>query len=140
MHGLPAGTSLGALRRQRGNKPLRIAQNAQVDVFWGAGFVMVATVYVRLGAGPPPRQWLVAGLVTVWGLRVSLHLLWPNCDQPEDPRYQAWRWRWGARYWWISAFQAKRAGYRAYMARTSAFWPRPPQPDGQDHVRCRKAS
>jgi steroid 5-alpha reductase family enzyme len=43
--------------------------------------------------------------VTVWGLRLSIHILRRNAGKPEDFRYQAWRRQHGARWWWLSFFQ-----------------------------------
>ena len=42
-----------------------------------------------------PRQLLLAGMVTVWGLRLAVHIGTRNHGRGEDPRYRAWRERWG---------------------------------------------
>jgi len=78
-----------------------------VDPFWGTTFVVAGWWYfVRTPGGDPSRKLLLMVLVTVWGLRLSIYLLWRNWGQPEDPRYQAFRRRYGAeRYWWVSFFQ-----------------------------------
>jgi steroid 5-alpha reductase family enzyme len=56
--------------------------------------------------GDPTRKVLLMILVTTWGLRLSLYLLWRNWGQGEDFRYRAFRQRYGPdRYWWISFFQ-----------------------------------
>lgn len=62
-----------------------------IDVFWGLGFVAVA--WLALGVTPraTPRAWLVVALVTLWGLRLSLHIAWRNRGQGEDYRYAAMR-------------------------------------------------
>ena len=69
--------------------PLRNA--SIVDPFWGLGFVIVAwlTWYQRSATGP--RSSLLLAMVTLWGLRLSLHLLWRNWGHGEDPRYAAMR-------------------------------------------------
>lgn len=75
-----------------------------VDPFWGTGFVLV-TCFALLStpsAQSSNRAWLLAGLTTVWGLRLSLYLLWRNHDHGEDRRYRAMREHHGARFWWVS--------------------------------------
>lgn len=77
-----------------------------VDVFWGLGFVAVNWVYFVLSPqGLPARKWLVSSLVTIWGLRLSLYILWRNWGRPEDFRYRRWREDHGQRWWWRSLFQ-----------------------------------
>ena len=73
-----------------------------VDVFWGLGFVLIAQVARGLGGGAPARQWLVTTLVTLWGGRLALYLLWRNWGEPEDYRYRAMRARHGERFRWVS--------------------------------------
>jgi len=43
--------------------------------------------------------------VTIWGLRLSLHILTRNWGKPEDFRYQTWREKAGASWWWRSFFK-----------------------------------
>ncbi len=62
-----------------------------VDRVWGLGFVVAAWVWALLGDGDPARSWLVVALVTVWGLRLSLHITWRNWGEGEDPRYRQMR-------------------------------------------------
>ena len=73
-----------------------------VDLVWGLGFVLVAWAVRLTVEGDPARQWLLVGMVTVWGLRLSGYLVWRNHGRGEDFRYQAMRRRWGARFWWVS--------------------------------------
>jgi steroid 5-alpha reductase family enzyme len=63
-----------------------------IDRFWGLGFVVLAWLY-RLTAPPGVswEGWLLVGLVTVWGLRLSVYLTWRNWGCGEDPRYRAMR-------------------------------------------------
>jgi steroid 5-alpha reductase family enzyme len=74
---------------------LKLRDSSIVDLFWGTGFVLVAWLSLWL-AGPSPRGWLVAALVSVWGLRLSVYLTWRNHGRGEDPRYAAMRARAGA--------------------------------------------
>lgn len=77
-----------------------------VDIFWGTGFVVSAWVYFALSPdGYLLRKWLIVVLVTLWGLRLSLHILRRNWGKGEDFRYQAWRREAGAAWWWRSFFK-----------------------------------
>lgn len=85
---------------------LQLKNSSIVDIFWGTGFVIANWVYFALAPeGFPLRKWLVGILVTVWGLRLSLHILRRNWGKPEDFRYQAWRKEAGPRWWWLSFFR-----------------------------------
>jgi steroid 5-alpha reductase family enzyme len=72
------------------------------DVFWvfGTAAVLAAAALFPLeaGAAPQPRQWLVAGLVAFWGLRLGGYLAPRVAAHPEDPRYAKFRRDWGAAY------------------------------------------
>ena len=99
-----------------------------VDAFWGPGFGFAAWIYVAGSAPRTPRGVLTALLVTLWGLRLSLHILWRSRGRGEDYRYRAMRerdpagfprrsllsvfWLQAALLWAISAplFQAQRPG------------------------------
>ena len=54
--------------------------------------------------GAPPRAWLVAMLITLWGARLSWHIFRRNHGKGEDPRYQAMRAAHGHAFWWRSLF------------------------------------
>ncbi len=69
-----------------------------VDIFWGLGFVLVAWVSSASNVGATTREALVRALVTVWGLRLAVHLFARNAGKGEDPRYQAMRRHWGDRF------------------------------------------
>jgi len=73
-----------------------------IDPFWGAGFVLVAWLAVWHNQPAAPRALLIAAMATIWGLRLSLYLLWRNWGHGEDRRYQAMRARQGERFWWVS--------------------------------------
>ncbi len=77
-----------------------------VDIFWGAGFVLANWIYFALTPeGFAGRKWLISVLVTIWGLRLSLYILWRNWGKPEDSRYQKFREDAGEKWWWYSFFQ-----------------------------------
>lgn len=69
-----------------------------VDIFWGSGFVVVAWTALLLVDGSGDRRLLLAVLVTVWGVRLTVHLARRNLGKGEDPRYAAMRRRHGDRW------------------------------------------
>jgi len=77
-----------------------------VDIFWGTGFVLVnlASLWLIPDGISLPR-WLFSIPVTIWGLRLSLHILLRNAGKGEDFRYKKWREANGKRWWWYSFFQ-----------------------------------
>ncbi len=75
-----------------------------VDPVWPLGFVIVAWVARAVADGNDARQWLLVAMTTIWGLRLSGYLAWRKHGAPEDPRYQAMRRHWGARFPWVSLF------------------------------------
>ena len=85
---------------------LVVKNSSIVDIFWGAGFVIVAwTAFLLAPGGYPARKWLLNALVTIWGLRLSIHILVRNWGRSEDFRYQAWRKEAGKAWWWRSYFK-----------------------------------
>ncbi|GAB5492553.1 MAG: DUF1295 domain-containing protein [Phototrophicaceae bacterium] len=81
---------------------LLIKDASIVDIFWGTGFVIVAWAYSVFTSETSARQWLILALVTIWGLRLTLHLAKRNLGKGEDYRYQKWRNEEGKRWWWLS--------------------------------------
>ena len=78
-----------------------------IDIVWGFGFVVLAWTYYILTDGDPQRKLLITMLVTLWGMRLTLHLARRNIGKGEDYRYQNFRKRYGEdSYWWKSFFQA----------------------------------
>lgn len=76
-----------------------------VDPWWSIAFLLV-TGRTAVSAGLTPAKTLLLLLVAIWAIRLWLHLLLRSRGRPEDPRYAAFRRRYGpARYWWISFFQ-----------------------------------
>ncbi len=70
-------------------------RNDVADIAWGGGFVAAAfTAFIVQGVNEV-RAVLVLVLVTVWGIRLMLHIGWRNRGKPEDYRYKEWREEWG---------------------------------------------
>jgi steroid 5-alpha reductase family enzyme len=76
-----------------------------VDPWWSIAFLLVVG-HTVLATGFTPGKALLLAVVAIWALRLWVHLLWRSRGKPEDPRYAAFRQRYGpTRYWWISFFQ-----------------------------------
>jgi len=75
-----------------------------VDLYWGPGFAVIATIALVTGAGTDPRRFLVVTLVAMWGFRLGAYLFWRKQQDPaEDFRYAAMRKRFGDDFWIVSA-------------------------------------
>jgi len=82
---------------------LHLRDASIIDIFWGSAFVLAFWVYSWLSPnGYAPRQWLAGSLVTLWGMRLSLHILLRNRGRGEDFRYRKWRDAAGPGWWWQS--------------------------------------
>ena len=75
---------------------LKLRRNDVADIAWGAGFIVLALAGQFAAAAISIRGLLVLALVTIWGLRLSLHIGLRNRGKSEDPRYRKWREEWGA--------------------------------------------
>jgi steroid 5-alpha reductase family enzyme len=95
---------------------LLLKNSSIVDIFWGAGFVLSAWFYALLLPGSLSlRQGLFLALVTLWGMRLTLHILIRNWGKPEDFRYQKWREEAG-RGWWI------RSLFKVFLLQGILMW------------------
>lgn len=84
---------------------VRLRDASIVDPWWSISFLLVTT-HTALRTGMTPAKTLLLVLVGTWSLRLWLHLLLRSRGKPEDPRYAAFRRRYGPdRYWWVSLFQ-----------------------------------
>ena len=84
---------------------LKLKDASIMDIFWGPGFVLVAWLTYFMADGFWGRKLLVAVLITLWGLRLALHIAVRNFGKGEDRRYRAWRLQYGNRFWWVSFFK-----------------------------------
>eukprot|EP00761_Pharyngomonas_kirbyi_P004052 gb/GECH01004056.1/.p1 GENE.gb/GECH01004056.1/~~gb/GECH01004056.1/.p1 ORF type:complete len:307 (+),score=28.80 gb/GECH01004056.1/:1-921(+) len=76
-----------------------------IDGFWGTGFVVLTWLYYfhpDTEGGDTNRKLLISLMISLWGLRLSLYLIWRNWGKGEDARYQRLRTKIGANYWWLS--------------------------------------
>jgi steroid 5-alpha reductase family enzyme len=94
---------------------LRLADASIIDVFWGLGFVLIGWLCFGLGDGAPGRRLALAGMASVWGLRLAIHIGRRNHGRPEDFRYAKLRARDGARFRLTSL-------YRVYLVQAALMW------------------
>lgn len=87
-----------------------------VDIFWGLGFVMVTWLYAAYVPDVTARGLLLNVLVTIWGLRLSLHIGARNWGRGEDFRYRAWREEAGERVWWWQSY------LRVFLLQGAVMW------------------
>lgn len=71
------------------------AKASIVDVGWALGFILSSWAYFFIGYGAIYKKLTLLTMVTVWGLRLALHLSERYQNSNEDPRYQAIRLAWG---------------------------------------------
>ena len=85
---------------------LALRNSSIVDPMWGTGLVLANWFcFLLTPDGFPALKWLIAILVTIWGLRLSIHLARRNWGKGEDYRYREWREQAGANWWWYSYFK-----------------------------------
>jgi len=78
-------------------------RNDVADIAWGLGFVLVSWTALSFSDVVSQQGLLVASLVTVWGVRLAIHIARRNWGRPEDYRYSAWRAAWG-RWFYLRSF------------------------------------
>lgn len=73
---------------------IRISNASYVDVAWAFGIAGTAVAYAFLAEGSALHRVVVAGLGTIWGVRLGTYLLARLAGKEEDGRYQELRRRW----------------------------------------------
>ncbi len=82
-----------------------------VDPVWAASLGVVALVVAACGTGATSNRVFVSVGGALWGFRLGRHLWMRNHGKPEDPRYHAFRERWGESasskmFWFFLQLQA----------------------------------
>lgn len=73
------------------------------DIAWGMGFIVLSwALYIKR---PSVQLSLAVILVTIWGIRLTVHIFTRNRKKSEDFRYRNWRESWGKWYPLRSFFQ-----------------------------------
>ncbi|HEY3605203.1 MAG TPA: DUF1295 domain-containing protein, partial [Sporichthyaceae bacterium] len=67
-----------------------LRRHSVVDVVWGLGFVVVGVISFlsSVDFGSAPRRALLLAMVTIWGVRLAIHIGRRNAGHGEDPRYE----------------------------------------------------
>lgn len=91
-----------------------IRNNSIVDMGWGIGFVILNLILtflypITLGT------FIFTVLLTIWGLRLFLHIFKRNFKKPEDFRYASWRKEWGK---WVIL----RSFFQVYLLQAVFMW------------------
>jgi steroid 5-alpha reductase family enzyme len=86
------------------NISLIIRRNDVADIAWGPGYIALCA-YCYFTFVPHTTALVVYGLVTLWGLRLSIHIGLRNAGKSEDFRYKKWREEWGRSFYWRSYLQ-----------------------------------
>ncbi len=93
-----------------------VLKNAAVaDIFWGPGFVLVAWLTFFQADGFFQRKLMLALLVTLWGMRLFVHIAARSQGKGEDPRYAAWRAQYGQKFWLVSL-------YKVFLVQALFLW------------------
>ena len=93
-----------------------VRRNAAIaDALWGLGFVLVAWLTFFQADGFFMRKLLLALMVTIWGLRLFVHIAGRSRGKGEDPRYAAWRAQYGQKFWLVSL-------YRVFLVQALFLW------------------
>ena len=71
-----------------------LQDNSIIDIFWGSGFIIITIFALFLSSEITLKKLLVLSLVTIWGLRLTLHIYLRNRGRGEDFRYRNWRNTW----------------------------------------------
>lgn len=76
---------------------LKLKDNSIADIAWGIGFIFIAILNLMLAEQIYLRQIMLTGLVSIWGIRLAVHIYLRHRGKPEDFRYAEMRKKWGKR-------------------------------------------
>ena len=86
-----------------------------VHGFWGLGFVLIGWVAWAVGDGDTNRSDLLVAMVSIWGVRHSVHAWYRNLGQGEDHHHRSMRQRTGANFAIFSLFTV-------FLSRGAVVW------------------
>lgn len=84
---------------------LFLEDNSIVDVAYGVAFVLLAWCGLLICGSGHIRQGIMVVLVTLWGVRLAVHIFLRKQGEGEDFRYRQWRESWGETFVWRSFLQ-----------------------------------
>lgn len=76
---------------------IRKKRSDLADVAWGLGFILVAWTSYFL-SGTTFFGYIINFLITIWGIRLGIHIYLRNRNRPEDFRYQQIQRNWNKYY------------------------------------------
>lgn len=79
-------------------------RNDVADIAWGPGYILICS-YLFITQKQVPVTLLLYTLVTLWGVRLCLHIYNRNKNKKEDFRYLQWRQQWGKSFYLRSYLQ-----------------------------------
>lgn len=79
-------------------------RNDVADMAWGPGYILICILLMGTQASSPISHLLYI-LVTLWGVRLAVHIYSRNKNKTEDFRYRQWREEWGRHFYWRSYLQ-----------------------------------
>ncbi len=82
-----------------------LKRNDIADIAWGLGFIFLSWISLILSQNIYWRSLLICILVTLWGIRLAVHIFLRNRNKKEDFRYLEWRKQWGKWFYIRSYFQ-----------------------------------
>lgn len=83
---------------------LRLKDNSIVDIGWGLGFILIASIGV-IRHGHEKLHLLLFSMIALWGVRLAAYIFIRSRGKGEDFRYAAWRKEWGGTVVWRSYLQ-----------------------------------
>lgn len=83
---------------------LILKRNDVADIAWGLGYIGLC-IYNYMSLPQHTTALVVYGLVSLWGLRLSIYIGMRNARKAEDFRYRQWREEWGSTFYWRSFLQ-----------------------------------
>lgn len=73
---------------------LILKNNSIVDIFWGPGFLLIAAFLSYPFADLKATEIILFSVISLWALRLSMHIFFRNIAKTEDFRYANWRKTW----------------------------------------------
>ena len=77
---------------------------AFVDVGWPIIFWFAAVLFFQANTEPRSVAWVGLAMISLWALRLTLHVLVRNAGRPEDRRYREIREKFNPGFRWKSLF------------------------------------
>ena len=108
----------------------RTGNSGWVDTIWTLSLGLVGTgsaLWPVVGTAPNARQWLLAGLLAIWSLRLRVHIAIRTAGIADDPRYAAFAREWGVDSPSRMIIFLQNQGLGSIPLVLAIFFPLPPQ-------------